>query len=166
MLKLEDIYVDLDMVLSKRVTLDRLLNPQELSQLKSKAIKNHYDDATILEAAHRLIKENITDNLDNSDFMDANVILETDPYIIKAMELMQASQRDAEVLLVDKEYRYPGCWVNDIAGALKGLDSDLSFEEKERLIWDAYYGYNWKKNSEITGWEHLADVLEDYYNTL
>lgn len=164
MLKLEDIYVDLDMVLSKRTTLGRLLNPQELSQLKSKAIKNHYDDAAILEAAYRLIKENITDYLDNSDFIDANVILETDPYIIKAMELMQASQRDAGILLVEKEYKYPGCWVNDIANALRNLQ--CSDEMYNSLVWDAYYIHNYENNSNIPGWKELQDTLENYYDTL
>lgn len=164
MLKLEDIYVDLDMVLSKRITLGKLLNPIELSQLKSKAIKNHYSDEAILEAAYRLIKENITEYLDNSDFIDANVILETDPYVVKAMQLMQTSQRDAGILLVEKEYKYPGCWVSDIANALRELK--CSNDMYESLVWDAYYVHDYENNQNVPGWTHLQDVLEDYYDTL
>ena len=164
MINIEDIHVDLDMVLSKRCTLKQLLNPYEIATLKSKAIKNNYDDAAIIEAAYRLIKENIADYLDNSDFMDSNVILETDPYIIKAMELMQTSQRDAGILLVEKEYKYPGCWVNDIANALKGLE--CSSDMYEHLVWDAYYVHNYETNKNIPGWEKLQNVLEDYYDTL
>lgn len=152
------------MVLSKRTTLGDLLNPTELAQLKSKAIKNHYSDEAVLEAAYRLIKENITDYLNNSDFIDANVILETDPYIVKAMQLMQTSQRDAGILLVEKEYKYPGCWVSDIANALRELK--CSDDMYESLIWDAYYVHNYENNRNIPGWTHLQDVLEDYYDTL
>ena len=164
MLQLENIHVDLDMVLSKRTTLKNILNPLELAQLKSRAIKNHYSDEAIIEAAHRLIKENITEYLDNSDFIDANVILETDPYIIKAMELMQASQRDAGILLVEREYKYPGCWVNDIANALRELK--CTDDMYNNLVWDAYYVHNYEDNQNIPGWAHLQDVLEDYYDTL
>ena len=164
MLDIDNIHVDLDIVLSKKTTLKQLLNPVELASLKSKAIKNHYDDASIMEAAHRLIKENIADYLDNSDFLDANVILETDPYIIKAMELMQTSQRDAGILLVEKEYKYPGCWVNDIANALRELK--CSSDMYNTLVWDAYYVHNYNNNENIPGWKNLQDVLEDYYDTL
>lgn len=164
MINIEDIHVDLDMVLSKRCTLKQLLSQSEIASLKSKAIKNNYDDNALLEAAYRLIKENVTDYLDNSDFVDANVILESDPYIVKAMELMQTSQRDAGILLVEKEYKYPGCWVNDIANALRGLlCTDDMFN---LLVWDAYYVHNYSNNINIPGWEKLQNVLEDYYDTL
>lgn len=164
MINIDNIHVDLDIVLSKKSTLKQLLNPSELASLKSKAIKNHYDDSSIIEEATRLIKENVTDYLNNSDFLDANVILETDPYIIKAMELMQISQRDAGILLVEKEYKYPGCWVNDIANALRGLQcTDDMFN---LLVWDAYYVHNYSNNINIPGWEKLQNVLEDYYDTL
>lgn len=159
-----DIHVDLDVVLSKNCTLKQILSPYELAMLKSKAEKNNYSEDAILEAAYRLIRQNITEYLDDSDFMDASLILETDPYIVKAMELMQASQRDAGVLLVEKEYKYPGCWVNDIAEALRGLECpDYQYEH---LVWAAYYIQDFQKNKEIPGWEHLQDVLENYYDTL
>ena len=113
---------------------------------------------------YRYLKENIADLLDSSDFLDANVIVESDPYIIKAMELMSTSQRHAEVLLVDRDYKYPGCWVNDIANALKGLECKA--EDYNILVWDAYFMRNYEINSKVPGWAHLADVLENYYDTL
>lgn len=164
MIDINNLYVDLDLVLNKRTRLDNLLTPYELEQLKRKFEKNHWDDNTILESVYRYLKENIADLLDNSDFMDANVIVESDPYIIKAMELMSMSQRHAEVLLVDKAYKYPGCWVNDISNALKKLDCNE--EDYNILVWDAYFMRNYEKNSNIPGWEHLVEVLENYYDTL
>lgn len=164
MMNTNDLHVSLDLVLSKRANLGMLLSPSELGDLARKAEKNHWDDDTIKEYVHRYLKSNITDFLDNSDFMDANVIIESDPYIIKAMELMSASQRHAEVLLVDKEYKYPGCWITDISNALKGLECKA--EDYNILVWEAYFMRNYEINSKIPGWTHLADVLEDYYNTL
>lgn len=163
MIDINNIYVDLDLVLNKRAKLGNLLNPYELEELKRKFEKNHWDD-TVVENIYRYLKENIADLLDNSDFIDANIIIESDPYIIKAMELMAVSQRHAEVLLVDREYKYPGCWVNDIANALKGLECEDS--QYESLVWDAYFIRNYDVNKEIPGWEHLVNVLEDYYDTL
>ena len=164
MIDINDLYVDLDLVLNKRAKLGNLLTPYELEQLKRKFEKNHWDDNTIVASIHRYLKENISDLLDSSDFMDANVIVESDPYIIKAMELMAMSQRHAEVLLVDREYKYPGCWVNDIANALKGLECEDN--QYEYLIWDAYFVRNYDINKEIPGWAHLVEVLENYYDTL
>lgn len=164
MIDINNLYVDLDLVLNKRARLGNLLTPYELEQLKRKFEKNHWDDNTIVASIHRYLKENISDLLDSSDFMDANVIVESDPYIIKAMELMAMSQNDAEVLLVDREYKYPGCWVNDIANALKGLECEDN--QYEYLVWDAYFIRNYDVNKEIPGWEHLVNVLEDYYDTL
>lgn len=164
MIDINNLYVDLDLVLNKRARLGNLLTPYELEQLKRKFEKNHWDDDTIVASIHRYLKENISDLLDNSDFMDANVIVESDPYIIRAMELMAMSQHDAEVLLVDREYKYPGCWVNDIANALKGLECEDN--QYEYLVWDAYFIRNYDVNKEIPGWEHLVEVLENYYDTL
>lgn len=164
MIDINELYVDLDLVLNKRTKLGSLLSPYEISQLKRKAEKNHWDDDTIVANIYRYLKENISDLLDNSDFLDANVIVESDPYIIKAMELMSTSQRHAEVLLVDRDYKYPGCWVNDIANALKGLECKA--EDYNILIWDAYFMRNYEVNSKVPGWAHLADVLENYYDTL
>lgn len=164
MIDINNLYVDLDLVLNKRARLGNLLTPYELEQLKRKFEKNHWDNDTIVASIHRYLKENISDLLDNSDFMDANVIVESDPYIIRAMELMAMSQHDAEVLLVDREYKYPGCWVNDIANALKGLECEDN--QYEYLVWDAYFIRNYDINKEIPGWEHLVNVLENYYDTL
>jgi hypothetical protein len=80
------------------------------------------------------------------------------------MQLMEMSQRDAEVLLIDREYRYPSCWVNDISNALKGLQCNN--EVRESLIMDAYYLSNWEQNENIPGWTTLAETLESYYDTL
>ena len=88
MIDINNLYVDLDLVLNKRAKLGNLLTPYELEQLKRKFEKNHWDDDTIVASIYRYLKENISDLLDNSDFIDANVIVESDPYIIKAMELM------------------------------------------------------------------------------
>jgi len=164
MIDINNLYVDLDLVLNKRTKLGNLLAPYELEQLKRKFEKNHWDDNTIIANIYRYLKENISDLLDNSDFIDANVIVESDPYIIKAMELMAMSQCHAEVLLVDKEYKYPGCWVNDIAKALKGLECEN--RQYEHLVWDAYYIRNYDINKEIPGWVHLVEVIENYYDTL
>ena len=164
MIDINNLYVDLDLVLNKRAKLGNLLNPCELEQLKRKFEKNHWDDDTIVANIYRYLKENISDLLDNSDFIDANVIVESDPYIIKAMELMAMSQRHAEVLLVDKDYKYPGCWVNDIANALKGLECED--HQYAILVWDAYFVRNYDVNKEIPGWAHLVEVLENYYDTL
>lgn len=164
MIDINNLYVDLDLVLNKRAKLSNLLTPYELEQLKRKCEKNHWNDDTIIASIHRYLKENISDLLDNSDFIDANVIIESDPYIIKAMELMAISQRHAEVLLVDKDYKYPGCWVNDITNALKGLEcEDYQYES---LVWDAYFVRNYDVNKEIPGWTNLVEVLENYYDTL
>lgn len=164
MLNLSNVHVDLDIVLSKSTTLGQLLSPAEIAQLESRAIKNHYDDGTILAAATKLIKENMPEYLSNSDFLDSSVILETDTYIIKAMELMRLSQRDAGILLVERNYKYPGCWVEDITKALKELQ--CSPEMFSSLVWDAYYMQNYEQNKNIPGWEKLIDVLESYYDTL
>lgn len=164
MIDINNLYVDLDLVLNKRTKLGNLLTPYELEQLKRKFEKNHWDDDTIVANIYRYLKENIADLLDNSDFIDANVIVESDPYIIKAMELMSMSQRHAEVLLVDKEYKYPGCWVNDIATALKALDCED--HQYECLVWDAYFIRNYDENKNVPGWAHLVEVLENYYDTL
>ena len=164
MIDISKLYVDLDLVLSKRTNLGSLLTPYELEQFKRKAEKNHWDDNTIVANLYRHLKENISDFLNNSDFLDANVIIESDPYIIKAMELMATSQKHAEVLLVDKEYKYPGCWVNDIANALKNLE--CKEEDYVCLVWDAYFMRNYNENKNIPGWVHLADILESYYDTL
>jgi hypothetical protein len=141
MIDINNLYVDLDLVLNKRTKLSNLLTPYELEQLKNKFEKNHWDDNIIIANIHRYLKENIADLLDNSDFVDANVTIESDPYIIKAMELMATSQRHAEVLLVDREYKYPGCWVNDIANALKGLECED--HQYACLVWDAYFVRNY-----------------------
>jgi hypothetical protein len=164
MIDISKLYVDLDIVLNKRTTLDCLFTPQELDQFKKKAEKNHWDDNTIVANLYRELKENIHDYLSNSDFLDANVIVESDPYVIKAMELMSASQRHAEVLLVDKSYKYPGCWVESIAKALRNLQ--CKEEDYICLVWDAYYMRNFNMNKDIPGWTHLANILEDYYDTL
>ena len=164
MIDINNLYVDLDLVLNKRTKLSNLLTPYELEQLKDKFEKNHWDDNTIIANIHRYLKENIADLLDNSDFVDANVIIESDPYIIKAMELMAMSQHHAEVLLVDREYKYPGCWVNDIANALKELECED--HQYGCLVWDAYFVRNYDVNKEIPGWAHLVEVLENYYDTL
>lgn len=164
MIDINNLYVDLDLVLNKRTKLINLLTPYELEQLKNKFEKNHWDDNIIIANIHRYLKENIADLLDNSDFVDANVTIESDPYIIKAMELMAMSQRHAEVLLVDREYKYPGCWVNDIANALKGLECED--HQYACLVWDAYFVRNYDVNKEIPGWTHLVEVLENYYDTL
>ena len=164
MIDISKLYIDLDLVLNKRTNLGSLLTPYEMEQFKRKAEKNHWDDDTIVANLYRYIRENISDFLDNSDFLDANVIIESDPYIIKAMELMSMSQRHAEVLLVDREYKYPGCWVNDIADALRKMECKP--EDYICLVWDAYFLRNYEENSNIPGWTHLADVLENYYDTL
>lgn len=164
MIDINNLYVDLDLVLNKRAKLGNLLTPYEMEQLKRKFEKNHWDDDTVVASIHRYLKENIADLLDNSDFIDANIIIESDPYIIKAMELMAMSQRHAEVLLVDREYKYPGCWVNDIANALKGLECED--HQYVSLVWDAYFIRNYDVNKEIPGWTHLVEVLENYYDTL
>ena len=164
MIDINNLYVDLDLVLNKRTRLSNLLTPYELEQLKRKFEKNHWDDDTIVANIHRYLKTNISDFLDNSDFVDAQVIIEKDFHIIKAMELMAMSQRHAEVLLVDREFKYPGSWVNEIAQALKGLE--CKDEQFIVLMWDAYYMRNWDINSKIPGWEHLATVLDNYYDTL
>lgn len=164
MIDISNLYVDLDLVLNKRTKLANLLSPYELEQLKRKFEKNHWDNDTIVANVYRYLKENISDLLDNSDFIDANVIVESDPYIIKAMELMATSQRHAEVLLVDKDYKYPGCWVNDIANALKCLE--CKEHQYVSLVWDAYFVRNYDINKEIPGWTHLVEVLENYYDTL
>lgn len=164
MIDLNNLYVDLDLVLNKRTKLGTLLAPYEIAKIKSKAEKNHWDDNTIVANIYRYLKDNIKDMLTNEDFLDSSIIIESDPYIIKAMELMALSQRHAEVLLVDKEYKYPGCWVNEIAQALKDLKCRL--EDYNLLVWDAYYMKGWDKNKAIPGWTHLADVLENYYDTL
>lgn len=164
MIDISKLYIDLDLVLNKRTNLGSLLNPSELEQFKRKAEKNHWDDNTIVANLYRYIRENISDFLDNSDFIDANVIIESDPYIIKAMELMSISQRHAEVLLVDREYKYPGCWVNDIANALRKIECKP--EDYNILVWDAYFLKNYEENSNIPGWTNLAEILENYYDTL
>jgi hypothetical protein len=164
MIDINNLYVDLDLVLNKRAKLGDLLNPSELNKFKLLAEKNHWDDDTIVANIHRYLKTNISDFLDNSDFIDAQVIVEKDFHIIKAMELMDMSQKHAEVLLVDRELKYPGSWVNEIAQALKGLVcEDHQFIV---LMWDAYYMRNWDINSKIPGWTHLATVLDNYYDTL
>lgn len=164
MIDLNNIHLDLDMVLSKRCSLDKLLNPREIRDIQLMAEKNNWDDNVILDYVYKLIKENITDYLDNSDFLDSNIIIETDPYIIKAMHLMALSQRHAQVLLVEKEYKYPGCWVSDIANALKNLQCKQ--EDYNILVWDAYYINDYSKNKEIPGWSELVEVLENYYDSL
>ena len=164
MVYINDLYVDLDLVLNKRTKLDQLLSLSEIDHIKRKAEKNRWDDDTIVEYVHRYIRECISDLLDSSDFIDASVIVEPDPYMAKAMELMAASQRHAGVLLVDKEYKYPGCWINDIANALKGLECKA--EDYNILVWDAYFMTNYNINSKVPGWSHLAETLETYYDTL
>jgi hypothetical protein len=164
MIDINNLYVDLDLVLNKRAKLGDILNPSELNKFKLLAEKNHWDDVTIIANIYRYLKTNISDFLDNSDFIDAQVIVEKDFHTIKAMELMAMSQRHAEVLLVDRELKYPGSWVNEIAQALKGLEcEDHQFIV---LMWDAYYMRNWDINSKIPGWVHLATVLDNYYDTL
>lgn len=162
-MNIKDLHIDLDLVLSKRTSLGSLMTKKEIEAIESKALKNHWDKDTIIEYIYRHIKENITDYLDNCDFLDANVIIESDPYIVKAMQLMDMSQKDAGVLLLDKEYKYPGCWVNAIAEALRSLE--CPWWKYDQLVLEAYYK-NYKDNEHIPGWEHLADVLEDYYDTL
>lgn len=164
MIDISKLYIDLDLVLNKRTNLGSLLTLYEMEQFKRKAEKNHWDDDAIVANLYKYIRENISDFLDNSDFLDANVIIESDPYIIKAMELMSMSQRHAEVLLVDKEYKYPGCWVSDIAEALRKMECKP--EDYSCLVWDAYFLRNYEENSNIPGWTNLADVLENYYDTL
>lgn len=164
MININDLHVNLDLVLSKRANLGMLLSPSELRDLERKAEKNHWDDNTIKEYVYRYLKSNISDFLDNSDFMDANVVVESDPYIIRAMELMITSQRYADKLLVDRDYRYPGCWINAITEALKGLECKP--EDYTILTWDAFFIRNYEINSKIPGWTKLVEVLEDYYNTL
>lgn len=163
-MEISNLYVDLGVVLSKRTTLGNILGPHEIAAIESRVKKNHWDDETVVAYVYRYLKENISELVDNSDFMDADVIVESDPYIIKAMQLMEASQRDAEKLLMERTYKYPGCWVNDIANALKGLK--CTEEQREHLIWDAYYAANWDINVHIEGWENLSEVLENYYDTL
>jgi len=164
MIDLSNLYINLDVVLAKRTTLDKILTPYELENIVSKARKNNWSNEAIIEYVYRYLKENMSELVDTSDFLDANVIIESDSNIVKAMQLMDQSQRDAEKLLVDKEYKYPGCWVNDIANALSKLECpDYMFEN---LVWDAYYNTNWDSNKDIPGWANLADTLENYYNTL
>lgn len=158
------LYINLDVVLSKRATLDKILPTYEIKAIESKAAKNNWSDSTIVEYIYRYLKENIQDTLDASDFLDSSVIIESDPYIIRAMRLMEQSQRDAEKLIIDKEYKYPGCWVNDIAEALRNLE--CNDRDRELMIWSAYYNTNWEKYGDIPGWAHLADILETYYDTL
>jgi len=163
-MNINDLYVDLDLVLNKRAKLGSLLSPYEIKQLERKAEKNNWDNSTIIASVYKYIKENITDFLENSDFLDASIVVESDPYIIKAMELMNTSQIDAEVLIVDRNYKYPGCWLNTISEALRGLK--CKSQDYVLLMWDAYFMRNYEENSKIPGWAHLADTLEDYYNTL
>ena len=161
---INDLYVDLDLVLNKRTKLGNLLSPLEIDNIKKKVEKNHWDENLVLNYIYRHLKENISDLLDSSDFLDANVIVESDPYIAKAMELMTIKKRHAEVLLVDKEYKYSGCQIKDISEALKGLECKT--EDYNILVWDAYFMRNYNINSKVPGWAHLADVLESYYDTL
>lgn len=161
---LSDLYISLDLVLSKRAKLGNLLNPAELRDLERRIEKNHWDNEAVIEYVYRQLKSNVAEYLDNSDFTDANVIVESDPYVIKAMELMDASQRYADKLIVDKEYKYPGCWVSTITDALKNLKCKP--EDYTSLIWEAFFARNYEVNSKIQGWEELVEVLEDYYNTL
>lgn len=164
MIDLNNLYINLDVVLSKRATLGNLLTPYEIQTIKSRALKNHWDDSATIAHIYSYLKDNVTDLLDNSDFYDSNIIIESDYNIVKAMQLMEMSQRDAEVLLIDREYRYPSCWVNDISNALKGLQCNI--EVRESLIMDAYYLSNWEQNENIPGWTTLAETLESYYDTL
>jgi hypothetical protein len=164
MIDLSKLYVNLDLVLNKRASLGLILSPYEIEQLKRKAEKNHWDDNTIIANIYRYLKENISDFLHDSDFIDANIIIESDPFIIKAMELMSTSQSHAEVLLVDKESKYPGSWVNSIASALKELD--CREDQFNLLVWDAYFMKNYEINKNIPGWVHLAETLDDYFDTL
>lgn len=164
MININNLYIDLGLVLNKRTKLENILSPLDIDNIKKKAEKNHWDDDTITRYIRNYLKENISELLDNSDFLDAHVIVESDPYIIKAMELMSASQVHAEVLLVDQEYKYPGCWVNEIAEALKNLVCEEV--DYNILVWDAYFMRDYKNNSKIPGWKELADVLESYYDTL
>jgi len=164
MLDISKLFVNLDVVLSKRTTLGQVLAPYEINNIISRAKKNNWSDEAIIEYVYRYLKENISDLVDNSDFLDANVIVESDPNITKAMQLMDQSQQDAEKLILDKEYKYPGCWVTDIANALKKLECPEY--SRENLIWDAYYNANWESNADIPGWANLAETLENYYNTL
>lgn len=161
---LNKIHIDLSLVLYKRGSVKELLSPYELKCLESKIEKNHWDEDTVIEYLHRLLKENITDCLGPEDFLDSNVIIETDPYIVKAMELMNMSQVDAQVLLIEKDYKYPGCWVNDIANALHNLKCNAS--DYYGLVLDAYYVRNYEQNKEIPGWSNLVEVLENYYDSL
>ena len=164
-INLSSVHLDLDIVLSKKCYLEDILTPREIREIERIAEKNSWEKETILDYIYKLIKENITDYLDNSDFLDSIVIIEDDPYTIKAMELMATSQRHAQVLLVDKEYKYPGCWVNDIAEALRNLKCKQ--EDYNCLVWDAYFIRNYEKNSiEVQGWKELVEVLEDYYDSL
>lgn len=158
------LYINLDVVLSKRATLDRVLSSREIKAIESKAIKNKWSNETIIAYIQRYLKENIQDLFDNSDFIDSSVIIESDSYIAEAMRLMEQSQMDAEKLIIDREYKYPGCWVNDIANALRNLD----YFEKDRdaIVLAAYYNIDWPKYENIKGWVNLAETLEDYYNTL
>ena len=158
------LYVNLDVVLSKRTTLDKILSPYDIKNIESKIAKNSWSDDTTIAYIYRYLKENIQDTINSSDFLDSNVIVESDPYIARAMRLMDQSQQDAEKLILDKEYKYPGCWVNDIANALKNLKCNDA--DRELLIWDAYYNIGWEKNKNIEGWANLADTLESYYDTL
>lgn len=164
MININKLFVNLGVVLSKRTTLGQILTPYEIENIISRAKKNNWSDETIIEYVYRYLKENISDLIDNSDFLDANVIVESDPYITKAMQLMDQSQQDAERLILDKEYKYPGCWINDIADALRKLECTESL--RENRIWDAYYNVNWESNADIPGWANLAETLENYYNTL
>lgn len=164
MIDINKLYVDLDLVLNKRTKLGDLLNPSELNKFKLLAEKNHWDDDTIMANIYRYLKTNISDFLNNSDFVDAQVIIEEDFYNMKAMELMAMSQRHAEILLVDRDYKYPGCWVSDIADALKKLE--CRDDQFNILAWEAYFMRNWEINSKVPGWTHLAEVLESYYDTL
>lgn len=164
MIDVSKLFVNLDVVLNKRTTLGNILAPYELNNIISKAKKNNWDDDTILEYVNRYIKENVSDFIDNSDFLDANIIVEHDDDVIIAMNLIEQSQRDAEKLFINREDKYPGCWINSIVKALKNLD----YYEKDRIsvIWDAYYNVNIGKHGKIKGWKELADVLESYYDSL
>jgi len=164
MIDINKLFVNLDIVLSKRTILSNILAPYELNNIVSKAKKNNWSDDTIIEYVNRYLKENISEFVDNSDFLNASVIVESDDDVVIAMSLMEQSQQDAEKLIITREYKYPGCWLNDITRALK----NLNYYEDDRIsiIWDAYYNANWKKNSTIKGWVELADVLESYYDTL
>ena len=164
MIDIGKLHVDLDVVISKKASLDQLISPGELHQLKLKFEKNHWDDNTIIANVYRYIKDNTLDILDASDLLDSSIIIESDPYVIKAMELMAMSQRHAEVLLLEKESKYPGSWVSTISQAISNLECDS--QDFNILVWDAYFMRNFEKNKDVPGWTHLANVLDDYFFSL